>query len=141
MPYFLARASVALTPGTAGEVFAMNERGEKNREGILNAADRLFYIKGFAETSFSDIADKSGVPKGNFYYYFQSKDELLEAVVDRRIRVLRDRIGLWDLDADPRRRIEMFLSSFVEDETEQASYGCPYGSLCIELAKTRRDLL
>src|SRR5579872_4502839 len=119
----------------------MNERGEKIRESVLNAADHLFYVKGFAETSFADIAIKAGVPKGNFYYYFQSKDALLEAVVDRRIEVLSDRLKLWDRNSDPRRRIEMFLSSLIEDESEQTSYGCPYGSLCIELAKTRRDLL
>ena len=119
----------------------MKEKGEKNRDNILNAADHLFYVKGFTETSFGDIADRAGVPKGNFYYYFQSKDDLLEAVVDRRIQVLRDRIGLWNRSEGPRRRIERFLGSLVEDEAEHTSYGCPYGSLCIELAKTRRDLL
>jgi AcrR family transcriptional regulator len=119
----------------------MRERGERNRENVLDAADHLFYVKGFADTSFADIAEKAGVPKGNFYHYFRSKDDLLEAVIDRRIRVLRDRIEVWDRNTDPRRRIEMFLSSLIEDESEQTSYGCPYGSLCIELAKTRRDLL
>lgn len=119
----------------------MKEKGEKIREGVLNAADRLFYVKGFSETSFADIADKAGVPKGNFYYYFQSKDELLEAVVDRRIEAISDRLKLWDRNSDPRKRIEMFLSSLSEDDSEQSSYGCPYGSLCLELAKTRRDLL
>jgi TetR/AcrR family transcriptional repressor of nem operon len=124
-----------------GETFHMKVKGEKIRESVLNAADHLFYVKGFSETSFADIADKAGVPKGNFYYYFQSKDELLDAVVDRRIEALSDRLKLWDRNNDPRRRIEMFLSSLVEDESQQTSYGCPYGSLCIELAKTRRDLL
>lgn len=119
----------------------MKEKGEKIREGVLNAADRLFYVKGFSETSFADIADKAGIPKGNFYYYFQSKDELLEAVVDRRIEAISDRLKLWDRNSDPRKRIEMFLSSLSEDDSEQSSYGCPYGSLCLELAKTRRDLL
>lgn len=119
----------------------MKEKGEKIRESVLNAADHLFYVKGFSVTSFADIADKAGVPKGNFYYYFQSKDELLEAVVDRRIEELSSRLKLWDRNSDPRRRIEMFLSSLIENESEQTSYGCPYGSLCIELAKARRDLL
>src|ERR1700753_1185863 len=102
---------------SVGEPFAMRERGEKNRESILDAADHLFYVKGFAETSFSDIAEKAGVPKGNFYYYFQSKDDLLEAVVDRRIQVLRRKVRLWDRNTDPRRRIEMFLSSLIEDDS------------------------
>jgi len=119
----------------------MKEKGERNKDNILDAADHLFYVRGFAETSFGDIGDRAGIPKGNFYYYFQSKDDLLEAVVDRRIRMLRDRIEQWNRTEDPRRRVEKFLSSLVEDESKQAAYGCPYGSLCIELAKTRRDLL
>jgi TetR/AcrR family transcriptional regulator, transcriptional repressor for nem operon len=59
-------------------------RGAENRERIVAAADRLFYERGFQATSFSDIAEAAGVPKGNFYYYFKTKDALLEGVIDWR---------------------------------------------------------
>ena len=55
------------------------------REHIVAAADQLFYRQGFEHTSFSDIADAVQISRGNFYYHFKSKDEILDAVIDVRI--------------------------------------------------------
>ncbi|HWR43709.1 TetR/AcrR family transcriptional regulator [Sporomusa sp.] len=57
---------------------------------ILNAAEPLFYSKGYHETAISDIAKKLGVAQGTIYYYFKSKEELLEALINR---VLSDYIS------------------------------------------------
>ena len=48
------------------------------RETIVEAADDLFYRQGFEHTSFSDIAERVQISRGNFYYHFKSKDEILE---------------------------------------------------------------
>jgi AcrR family transcriptional regulator len=50
---------------------------------ILNAAEPLFYSKGYQETTISDIAKKMGVAHGMVYYYYKSKEELLEALINR----------------------------------------------------------
>lgn len=56
---------------------------QKRINEILNAAEPLFYLKGYHDTAISDIAKKMGVAQGTIYYYFTSKEELLEALVSR----------------------------------------------------------
>jgi len=50
---------------------------------ILDAAERLFNKHGYQKTAISDIVKEIGVAQGTFYYYFKSKDEVLEALVFR----------------------------------------------------------
>ena len=57
---------------------ASKQQGEEIRQQIVSAANRLFYEQGYNHTSFSEIAEAAAVPRGNFYYYFKSKDDMLE---------------------------------------------------------------
>lgn len=52
---------------------------------ILDVAEPLFYAKGYHETAISDIVKKMGVAQGTIYYYFKSKEEILEALINRHI--------------------------------------------------------
>lgn len=52
---------------------------------ILDAVEPLFDTKGYRETTISDIAKKLGVAQGMMYYYFKSKDEILEALINRKL--------------------------------------------------------
>lgn len=52
-----------------------------SREKILEAARQLFAIKGYAETSVEEIAERAGVAKGTIYTHFASKDELLITIL------------------------------------------------------------
>jgi len=52
---------------------------------ILDTAEHLFTIKGYCGTTIIDIAKKMGVTQGMFYYYFKSKDEILEALLNRHM--------------------------------------------------------
>jgi AcrR family transcriptional regulator len=56
---------------------------ELRKTEILEAAEELFLSRGFDETSVSDIVSKVGVAQGLFYYYFKSKDDILNAVLGR----------------------------------------------------------
>jgi AcrR family transcriptional regulator len=58
------------------------KKPEERRLDIVNAARRLFQSKGYNETTMQDVIDDLGIAKGTVYYYFKSKEELLEAVVD-----------------------------------------------------------
>ena len=58
---------------------------------IVATADDLFYRRGFDHTSFADIATAVGISRGNFYHHFKSKDDILEAVILKR---LTDRTGM-----------------------------------------------
>lgn len=56
-----------------------NER----RNEILDAAERLFSTKGYNKSTVNDILDTVGIAKGTFYYYFKSKEEVLDAIINR----------------------------------------------------------
>lgn len=61
-----------------------NER----RNEILDAAGRLFSTKGYDKCTVNDILDAVGIAKGTFYYYFKSKEEVLDAIIDRVTEVV-----------------------------------------------------
>lgn len=57
-------------------------RKEEIREGILNAARKLYKKKGYSRTSMADIADEAGISRGNTYIYYKSKLEIFFAIYD-----------------------------------------------------------
>ena len=59
---------------------------EERKNEILDAAEKLFYEKDYTKTTINDILKAVGIAKGTFYYYFVSKEEVLDAIVDRYIQ-------------------------------------------------------
>jgi AcrR family transcriptional regulator len=57
------------------------------RSEILDVALRLVYSRGYQEMSIQDILDGLGISRGAFYHYFDSKQALLEALIERMGRV------------------------------------------------------
>ncbi|MDP1680686.1 MAG: TetR/AcrR family transcriptional regulator [Burkholderiales bacterium] len=116
-------------------------QGETVRREIVEAANRLFYHRGYNQTSFTDIAEAAGIPRGNFYYYFRSKDDILGAVIDARIERIRAMLAEWDAaEPDPRLRLKRFAQMIRGSEKDLLRYGCPMGSLNIELGKAQPAL-
>src|SRR5260370_12385446 len=66
-------------------------KGAATRDQILNAAARLMHVQGYQSTSLDDVLRESGVGKGNFYYYFKSKEDLGYAIIDRITQAFVDR--------------------------------------------------
>jgi AcrR family transcriptional regulator len=58
----------------------ISKEGDVRRRELLDAAIELFYEKGYDNTSVNDIIARVGVSKGAFYYYFASKDEVLQTI-------------------------------------------------------------
>jgi len=58
---------------------------EERREEIVETADRLFRQHGYANCSVEMIIREIGVAKGTYYYYFKSKQDILEAIVERTL--------------------------------------------------------
>lgn len=56
---------------------------EERKSEILDAAEKLFTTKGYGETTILDILNEIGIAKGTFYYYFKSKEEVMDAVIAR----------------------------------------------------------
>lgn len=106
------------------------------RDHIVEAADQLFYRQGYEHTSFSDIADAVQISRGNFYYHFKSKDEILDAVINVRLADTRQMLERWEIEGkQPADRIRSFIHILIANRAEIKRYGCPVGTLCIELAK------
>ena len=103
---------------------------------IIEAADDLFYRQGYDHTSFADIAASVGLSRGNFYYHFKTKDEILAAVIAHRLDKTRALLADWERSADaPVTRILSFIDILIMNRSRIAAYGCPVGTLCSELAK------
>ena len=54
-------------------------KGEQSRQRLIDCAAELFWKNGYAVTGISEILNASGLPKGSFYFYFKSKEELAVA--------------------------------------------------------------
>jgi TetR/AcrR family transcriptional regulator, transcriptional repressor for nem operon len=106
------------------------------REHIVRAADELFYKQGFEHTSFADVAGAVGISRGNFYYHFKTKDDILAAVIAARIAERRRMLDQWEAEQDtPAGRIRRYINIVIANETDIEDYGCPVGTLTTELAK------
>lgn len=106
------------------------------RDYIVEAADRLFYRQGYEHTSFSDIADAVRISRGNFYYHFKSKDEILGAVIAVRLANTGKMLEQWEIEGKhPADRIRCFIHILIANRADIKRYGCPVGTLCSELAK------
>lgn len=106
------------------------------RDHIVESADRLFYQQGYEHTSFSDIADTVRISRGNFYYHFKTKDEILDAVIDARLASTRKMLEQWEINGnDPADRIRSFIHILIANRADIKRYGCPVGTLSTELAK------
>lgn len=119
----------------------MGNKGSVNRDRIIQAANQLFYQRGYNLTSFSDIADAAELPRGNFYYYFKSKEDILAAVVDNRLASIRAMLASWELELpNPHARLKRFVQMLRNSASDVTQFGCPIGSLSTELCKTQRPL-
>ncbi len=108
----------------------------QTRADIVAKADDLFYRQGYERTSFADIAAAVKISRGNFYYHFKTKDEILDAVIDRRADRTRAMLDEWAAGAEsPRGRILAFIRMLIDNRAKIKRFGCPVGTLCGELSK------
>jgi AcrR family transcriptional regulator len=61
------------------------KKPEIRKSEILDVAEKLFAAKGYEAATVNDILSAVQIAKGTFYYYFKSKEDVLDALIDRRI--------------------------------------------------------
>jgi TetR/AcrR family transcriptional repressor of nem operon len=111
------------------------------RVKILGAAQSLIELRGYSALGVAEICQAAGVPKGSFYYFFESKEALALAVLDEQWRVQRadwERVLGGD-DADPLERLRrLFEETEAGLRAGQQScgtvLGCMFGNLTLELS-------
>jgi TetR/AcrR family transcriptional regulator, transcriptional repressor for nem operon len=120
----------------------MTKQATDTRERIVETADRLFYENGYGHTSFADIAAAVELSRGNFYYHFKTKDEILAAVIELRRKKTQAMLDAWTAEAaQPAARIVRFIDMMVMNAPSIRRNGCPVGTLCTELAKLEHPAL
>jgi len=116
----------------------MRETRSPVKEQILEAATRLMQVRGYHRTALDDVLRESGAGKGNFYYHFQSKEELGYAILDRLVRTFVERTLdpiFGDPDLSPLDQIRAFLEAILAAQRARNCVGgCPMGNLATELA-------
>ena len=106
-----------------------------NRTRLLRAAETTTYRRGFGNASIADIAREAGVPLGNVYYYFKTKEEIGDAIVELRVSRFRKLLQEFDKAGSPRERLCAFVQTKIRNKATLARNGCPVGTLCSELRK------
>ena len=109
------------------------------KDKLLEAAQRLMLAKGFPATTVEEICEAAGLTKGSFFHYFETKDDLGKAVLDRYAER-----GLGALETAPFRRqrdplkriiasIDYWIDLLNDPSTE---CGCLLGNFAQELSDT-----
>lgn len=98
-------------------------KGSEKRQGLLDAAEKLFCQQGYEKTSVQDILDATGLSKGGFYHHFASKDEVMTALCTRRA----ERAAAFTGEAlsaanTPMERINAVLHGFMPLRREDADF-------------------
>jgi TetR/AcrR family transcriptional regulator, transcriptional repressor for nem operon len=106
-----------------------------NRTRLLQAAVKVTYRQGFGKAALADIANEARVPLGNVYYYFKTKDEIGDAIIDLRVSRFRRLLQELDKAQSPKERLCGFVQIKINNREGLASNGCPVGTLCSELQK------
>ena len=115
------------------------DRGSK-RERLVASATELLHQQGVEKTTLAEIAQAASVPAGNVYYYFKTKDELVDAAIDAHVQTIEAMLASLERHQSPKARLKALARALTEQRELAARYGCPQGTLCSELDK-RDDAL
>jgi AcrR family transcriptional regulator len=108
-------------------------RGENTRAIILETALRLFRERGFEETTMRSIAEEAGVSLGNAYYYFRSKDELVQ---DFYFRLQESQLAACEGILATEKGLKNRLSGIIRAHLAVAT---PYQRLFVSLFRIAAD--
>jgi AcrR family transcriptional regulator len=106
------------------------------KDRIVYSAMRLFAQKGYGSTSVADILQAAGVNAGSLYHFFPGKQDVLLAVLDAYLGGIHPMLlqPAWKDIADPIERVFALLGRYREHlVTTDCTYGCPIGSIALEL--------
>jgi TetR/AcrR family transcriptional regulator, transcriptional repressor for nem operon len=105
------------------------------RERLVASACQVLHEQGVERTTLADIARAADVPVGNVYYYFKTKDQLVEAAIKAHGDDLRAMLSALDQRPDPQSRLKGLIRALADQSELTARYGCPFGTLACELDK------
>ncbi|GAA5040291.1 TetR/AcrR family transcriptional regulator [Streptomyces siamensis] len=116
------------------------------RNKILSAAQALIELRGYSALGVAEICKAAGVPKGSFYYFFDSKEALALAVIDEHWAAQKQAwTRILGSDAEPLQRLRTL---FEETEATQRAgqqscgtvSGCMFGNLTLEMSNQTESI-
>ena len=100
------------------------KKGDLKRSSILETAERLFFEKGYEQTSIQDILDALSMSKGGFYHHFASKEAILSEICENRVVASLGHLK-WDLfgaTGGPIEKMNLLLRKVNLFEREETSF-------------------
>ena len=115
----------------------MESKGTRTRRNIIEKSLQLFSVKGFYNTSISDIQEATGLTKGGLYGHFASKEDIWYAVYDEAVTIWK-KIVFKDMRSNtgPLERIVKFIENDLEDYLGSDVFdgGCFFLNMLVELS-------
>jgi len=108
---------------------------QDKRGRLISGARAVIHQQGVEKTTIADIADAAEVPVGNVYYYFKTKDELVQTAIAAQAEEITATLATLEHHRTPKARLKAFVRMLADQGELTARYGCPQGSLCSELDK------
>jgi len=112
------------------------ETPSSTRDRLIETARELFRSQGYNATGLKQVLAKAEVNAGSLYYFFKSKEDLLLAVLDRYVELLRPAVldPAFEQTADPIERVFAVLGVYREYLSKTGcTLGCPIGNLALEV--------
>ena len=94
---------------------------ERNRARILEASIKIFARKGFDGASIAEIADRSGLPKANVYYYFKTKKAIYTTIIDDLIAEWDAALAVLGVDRDPAEALADYIRAKLNFSRKHAA--------------------
>ena len=92
---------------------------EERKNELIDTAEQLFIAHGYEQTAISDIVKVVNVSQGAFYYYFESKEDVLVAVIEKKIALMESDFLLIaeKTDLDEAAKLNSMINSFIRIST------------------------
>ena len=112
----------------------LTERGRRSRERIVEAAAAAMADRGAGGCSLDQILEAAGASKSQLYHYFADKNDLVRAVIARRVGETLDCQGPMLGELDSLADIRRWFDWLIANNQDLGCPGCPLGTLANELA-------
>lgn len=124
---------------------AKSKRGEETRLRIIQTAADLFHKQGVRATSPDEIIERSGTGKGQFYHYFQNKEDLIHEVLQNHLDAIKNGNAPLNYEVNSWQELERwFLAQLELQKRFNMTRGCPFGTIGNEVTENddliRQDL-
>ncbi len=116
-------------------------KGEQSKQKIVETAGELFWKNGYTKTGINEILKATGLPRGSFYYHFEKKADVADAVIEYYSHMVLDLLQDIAAASDSWEQFcDTFLPALQEKLGDRRYYGCPLAVVGMEIALQEPEL-